>query len=81
MNPEEELIMEYSIHIQSDISHFKSSNQKRFYRKESDMSSKFKELKIIHLFSYSIYDLNHFKVFNRKFNDDYVLRDIFNPEK
>jgi hypothetical protein len=81
-NHEEQLINEFSVHIQWWISHFKSSNQKRFYKKETKLYSKYKEFKIIHLFSYTIYDLNHFKFFNKKQTKlDYFLKEIFDKKK
>lgn len=77
-DPEERLINEYSFHINWGISHFKSSNQKRFYRQENQSNTNF----VIHLFAYTIYDLNHFKVFTKTIEkNDYILENSFDPNK
>ncbi len=79
-NGANDLIMEFSTHFHSGISHFKTSEQKRVHRNES--GSKFADSELIHLMTYMIYDLNHFKVFTKKTSpNDYQIENIFNPKK
>jgi hypothetical protein len=80
LQSEKDLIMEFSTHFHDGISHFKTADQKRVHRNES--KSKFANSDLIHLLTYMIYDLNHFKEFTKKASSiDYPLENIFDPKK
>lgn len=77
---EDDLIVEFSTHFVAGISHFKTSDQKRVHRNES--KSKFANSQLIHLLTYMVYDLNHFKEFTKKTEShDYVISNKFEITK
>jgi len=77
---EDNSIMEFTTHFISGVSHFKTSDQQRVHRNESE--SKFKDSGLIHLVTYTLYDLSHFKEFRKKLNEgDYQIGNIFDPVK
>ncbi|MBT4455830.1 hypothetical protein HOC54_01645 [Candidatus Peregrinibacteria bacterium] len=80
LQSEKDYIMEFSTHFHEGVSHFKTLDQERVHRNES--KSKFKNAEFIHLLTYMIYDLNHFKEFLKKASlIDYHLENIFDPKK
>lgn len=77
---EKDFVIEFSTHFHKGISHLKTTNQKRIFKNES--KSKFANSELIHLVTYMIYDLNHFKEFTKNTSRlDYMLENIFDPKK
>lgn len=75
-----ENIVEFSSHFWAGVSHFKTTSQERLRSNQSE--GNFTNSECIHLFSYTLYDLNHFKKFTKKTtNLDYKISKRFNPAK
>jgi hypothetical protein len=73
-----ESITEYSFHFISGVSHFKTSNN-RIKRNES--AGKFTNSKLLHIITFEIYDLLHFKPYSKNDPLDYTVKKKFESNK